>query len=621
MVALDSFLNTGSQCQAWATAAHVQRFRANKSAASKVGAGGDPRVDGQHAATEQHSAAHQGVRRHMQASEFHVRRFAVKRRAKIGPFGGILLAPRARMMALDCVFCGRRTSPAHHPAEGSEGGLASASDAKAEAAGTHAHPGAKGKQGRRQHGGRQRQPGLVVASALQWSGIRRLIRPLAALCGLALAMQPASSLGHEVPATAQVRLLMEVQERPDGPKAKLLVRAPLEAMRDIEFPQFGAGYLDIAAAEPQLRDAALRWLAPALRLDAAGRPTPPVLTAVRASLPSSRAFADHQTAAAHLAAPPLDNSVAVPWRQAWLDAAFAYQPAPAPLTLTPRLAGLGRSTNISLTVLWPDGRQTAFTFSANPGPLRLAPAWHEAMADFFLRGMRQLLHSHDQLLLLFCLLVAWGGASASRSGKQEAAISNGRGLVALVACFAAGHSLALTSITLGLAPLSHWFGALIHALAAASILLAATANFVNASTGWRWGMAFGFALPQGVDLAAELAEPLQFAGAHPQLAVGAFNLGLVVGLVALMAPAACLWRWLATRGPAKLMKIGLSLLLAHAAWHGFAERAQTWLRHPAPWANWGVAELAGAMRWALFALLAVACYILLRSLFKRWLAP
>ncbi len=466
--------------------------------------------------------------------------------------------------------------------------------------------------------------GRKLASATQRSDVRRLIKALAAICGLALATQPASSLGHEVPATAQVRLLMQVQAQPQGRRAKLLVRAPLEAMRDIEFPQFGAGYLDIAAAEPQLRDAALRWLAPALRLEAAGKPAPAVLIAVRASLPSSRAFADHQTAAAHLAAPPLDDAVEVPWRQAWLDAAFAYQPAPGPLTLTPRLAGLGRSTNTSLSVLWPDGRHTAFTFSANPGPIRLAPTWHEAMADFLQRGVRQVGRSPDQLLLLLCLLLAWRGAPVVATVQRAAhgvSVQPLPALLALIACFAAGHSLALTSTALGLTPLSHWFGALNHALAAAAVLLAAAANFVNAGASWRWGMAFGFALPQGLDLAPDVADQLQFAGAHPQLAVGAFNLGLILGFIALLAPAACIWRWLAARGPAKVMMIGLALLLAHAAWHALAERGQTWLRHPAPWANWGLAEFAGAMRWSLFALLAIACYVLLRRLFKRWAVP
>ena len=445
---------------------------------------------------------------------------------------------------------------------------------------------------------------------------------LAAWCSaLVLAALPAAGLGHEVPATAQVRLLMKVEEPPGTRRAQLLVRAPLEAMRDIEFPQFGAGYLDIAAAEPQLRDAALVWLAPALRLDAAGAVAQPALTAVRASLPSNRAFGDYQAAAAHLDAPPLDNAQELPWRQAWLDAAFAYRLPSGPLTLTPRLAHLGRSTSASLTVLWPSGQETAFTFSSNIGQIRLAPTWHEAMADFAKRGIRQTWRSHDQLLLLLCLVLGWGRTSIPASAGQTSAIGKAdgwRGLAALGAAFAAGHCLTLTSTALGFTPVSDWFGALNQALMAASILLAAMASFLSPGIGWRLGMAFGFASLHGVDLATHAAEHLQFAGAHPGLGLGAFNLGITLGLMALLAPAAWLWRWLRARPMAKVVLIVLPLLLAHAAWHSLTERGEAWLRHASPWADWGLAEFTSAMRWALIALLAATCYVLLRRLLKRW---
>ena len=42
---------------------------------------------------------------------------------------------------------------------------------------------------------------------------------------------------------------------------RLLVRVPLEAMRDMQFPLHGAGYLDIAAVDSLLPDAARVWIA------------------------------------------------------------------------------------------------------------------------------------------------------------------------------------------------------------------------------------------------------------------------------------------------------------------------------------------------------------------------
>ena len=50
---------------------------------------------------------------------------------------------------------------------------------------------------------------------------------------------------------------------------------PLEAMRDLQFPQRGPGYLDIAAANGMLRDAAQIWIANDIELyedESRGRP-------------------------------------------------------------------------------------------------------------------------------------------------------------------------------------------------------------------------------------------------------------------------------------------------------------------------------------------------------------
>ena len=41
----------------------------------------------------------------------------------------------------------------------------------------------------------------------------------------------------------------------------MLVRVPLGAMRDVEFPLRGDGFLDLSRAGQTLRDAALLWLA------------------------------------------------------------------------------------------------------------------------------------------------------------------------------------------------------------------------------------------------------------------------------------------------------------------------------------------------------------------------
>src|SRR5262245_66140159 len=87
----------------------------------------------------------------------------------------------------------------------------------------------------------------------------RCLNPLIALA--ALALLPAAH-AHEVPSDVTVRMLV----RPDGDRAVVLVRVPLEAMQDIVFPTFGPGYLDVPRAAPQLRSAAQVWVADNIEL-------------------------------------------------------------------------------------------------------------------------------------------------------------------------------------------------------------------------------------------------------------------------------------------------------------------------------------------------------------------
>ena len=52
-------------------------------------------------------------------------------------------------------------------------------------------------------------------------------------------------LAHDIPSDVTVQAFV----RPEGNSLKLLVRVPLKAMRDVNFPVRGPGYLDLASAE------------------------------------------------------------------------------------------------------------------------------------------------------------------------------------------------------------------------------------------------------------------------------------------------------------------------------------------------------------------------------------
>ena len=77
---------------------------------------------------------------------------------------------------------------------------------------------------------------------------------LAVTCALAL---PYRALGHDIPKDATVQAFV----KPAGQRLNLLVRVPLKAIRDVDFPEQAGGYLDLVKLAPLLPDAATIWIA------------------------------------------------------------------------------------------------------------------------------------------------------------------------------------------------------------------------------------------------------------------------------------------------------------------------------------------------------------------------
>ena len=48
--------------------------------------------------------------------------------------------------------------------------------------------------------------------------------------------------------------------KPAGNRLQLLVRVPMSAMREVDFPLRGPGYLDLGRADDALRNAAKLWI-------------------------------------------------------------------------------------------------------------------------------------------------------------------------------------------------------------------------------------------------------------------------------------------------------------------------------------------------------------------------
>ncbi|HEY5061153.1 MAG TPA: hypothetical protein VII52_06430, partial [Gemmatimonadaceae bacterium] len=145
---------------------------------------------------------------------------------------------------------------------------------------------------------------------------------LAALLALALLLAfPGRTAAHDIPSRVTVFAFVV----PQGRTLRMVIRVPLEAMRDVNFPLSGPGYLDVAASAPLVHDAAKVWLADEVQLyEGDVRLGAPSITATHVSLPSDRSFADFRSALEHTLGPPLPPDTQLMWKQAMLDVILEY---------------------------------------------------------------------------------------------------------------------------------------------------------------------------------------------------------------------------------------------------------------------------------------------------------
>lgn len=385
---------------------------------------------------------------------------------------------------------------------------------------------------------------------------------------LLLAVAPSTPWAHEIPRRVAVQAFVENT----GRVVRVLVRVPLEAMRDVEFPTRGAGYLDLARADSTLRDAARLWVADAIALSANGASLPKGrVAAVRASLPSDHAFERYTVALGQVQGAALDASTDIPVPQAMLDVLLEY-PAialDARLAVQARFAQLGLRTTTTVRVVFPEGRERAYVYEGDAGLLQLDPSWWHAASRFVTMGARHLLTGLDHLLFLVCLILP---------------VRRIKPLIGIVTAFTIAHSITLAASALGYAPGALWFPPLVEWLIAASIVTMAIENVVGVRLERRWLVAFGFGLVHGFGFSYALRDSLQFAGAHMVTALAAFNLGIELGQLVVLAIGVPLLAYLFTRIVAERTAcIVVSAIVAHTAWHWMAERFETLRRYQFSW--------------------------------------
>ena len=423
------------------------------------------------------------------------------------------------------------------------------------------------------------------ARRISFNGVRRAF---AVLTAVMLAAFSCIAAAHEIPSAVKVQAFV----KPDGQKLQLLVRVPLTAMREVDIPKRGPGYLDLARADAALRTAATLWIADNIDLyEAGGQLAYPVVADARVSLPSDKSFASFDEARAHLAGPRLPEKMELFWNQGMLDVLFEYsiQSANAAFSIRPRLERLGLRVTVALRFLPSGGAERAFEFHGDPGTVALDPRWHQAALRFVESGFWHILEGADHLLFLLCLVIPFRRFGA---------------LVLIVTSFTVAHSITLIASAYDLGPNALWFAPLIEMLIALSIVYMAIENIIGTNVQRRWMLTFAFGLVHGFAFSFALREQLQFAGNHLLTSLLSFNIGVEFGQLLVLAVLIPLIRLLFHYVvPERIGVIILSVLIGHTGWHWMLERGERLGQFP--WPAFDAATLASAMRW-LIALVVMA---------------
>ena len=404
-----------------------------------------------------------------------------------------------------------------------------------------------------------------------------MISPKSALWSLGLLLA-GSAPAHEIPSQVVARMLAKA----DADRFQLVLRVPLNSMRDVEVPEFGPGYLDVAALEPQLAGLATQWIVPFVAVYENGERLPaPAVAATQISLPSDKSFTDIDRALAHLEEAKPANSERLVWDQVMFDIYLRY-PIGSDRSEFSIRAGLGHlAERVMLTLQFylADGTTRAYQFSEDPGRVLLDPSWFQAAWHFVKLGFVHILDGRDHLLFLFCLVIP---------------LRRFMPLTLIVTAFTVAHSITLIGSALDFAPDALWFPPLVETLIAVSIVYMALENIVGTAR-HRWLVALGFGLVHGFGFSFALRETLQFAGGHLLTSLVAFNVGVELGqlfALALLVPAlALLFRFVVAE---RLGSIILSAFAAHEAWHWTMERAAVLGQYNVGWAEWLPLVLAWA---------------------------
>lgn len=442
-----------------------------------------------------------------------------------------------------------------------------------------------------------------------WRNLRIASLILAVLTPLLLLSAARSGQAHEIPQRVAINMLA----RPSDSTLQLLVRVPLEALRDVEFPLLVDGSLDLSRVRPLLSEGIAVWLRPGIRVFENGRElSMGTVRAFRLAAPSDQSLtvadvAFASVSEAHRTQAPVNALNWITREQALLDVILEYPitNAAARFAVEPQLAHLGIRTLSTVRLVLPNGGERAFQYVGDPGRIELDPRWYQAAGTFLSLGFTHILGGIDHLLFVFCLVIP---------------VRKWRPLVAIVSAFTVAHSLTLGTAALGFTPQALWFPPLVETLIAASIVYMAVENMLRPAEVLerRWPVAFAFGLVHGFGFSFALQESLQFGGGHLLMSLAAFNVGVELGQLAVLAVVVPLLIAVGARvSSARALTIVLSAFVAHSSWHWMTERSGELLTYDLRFAEPSALVWLGVLRGALLLAVATAVAWGLSGVFDR----
>jgi len=394
---------------------------------------------------------------------------------------------------------------------------------------------------------------------------------------IGLAIWGACAYAHEFKLDMVINAFVTVEPG----EAHLVVRTPLYLFKSAKFPIRNA-QIDIPRSDEAMRRA-LMGLKRDLVLFEDGRELSASSAAGRLSLPSDRSFDAYDSALGHVNE-PLSSDTEIYVDQGYVDAHIIYPLHSSNGEISFRTTAapeLGDALKVTIRYRPMQGAPRTLITNSTKGTVALNPVWWRAAGGFVGLGIGHILTGYDHLLFLLCLMIPLRGW---------------RQIATVISVFTVAHSFTLIGSAFQLSPSGAWFPPFVEATIAASIVYMALENIMGIDFGRRVLITALFGLVHGFGFSYGLQENLQFAGTHLLVSLFAFNIGIEIGqllVLALMLPALVLIRRYVL--PGRVGMIVMSALIAHTGWHWMLDRGETLLN--APWPRPSLMGMAVALFW------------------------